>query len=473
MRVADAEPAGAGERRDAIGVVLDRAHRLDERFALHALRQIGVNRVEAPGEHLVRVLAELVKCFGRNDDADAHGLRRKRNEPGPVVGLGIEDERVVSHLAWIADGAFDLREDRDLIAEQIELPGPRDAGARQEAGRAARVDQHLAAQRLGRAGLCIVEGDSLDSLVALDHLQRLSVNHARAGLRRLLEQHFVEVVAPDLPGLGQHRHEVLVARATDHLHTGLDGKAKARHHVAEAEVADDVAGDARERLADVIPGELLLLEDRHRESGPARINRCGRAARPTADHAHVAMDGSNCLASSRSSGQLVSTQIRFDQRHQLVRPLARKRVARSSKPFHHREFDALGCALHGVGRHQPVVQTAHEQGRHDDAFVHRARELERIAIEEGGERGAGQSRGERCKRLGARLLLNIEVRRERSRRRRSRARAASPSAARGLRRLRRRSRPARGLDADGGGRTRRRSARWHRGRSARRDRCRA
>src|SRR5262252_6901856 len=97
--------------------------------------------LQAPLHKGHRVVPTSVQSVHWDHNTDTHHIRSDGDEPGPLVGLVIENKGVETHLTRIAAGVAILGEDRDL-AREVEQRSP--------SSEVNAIEEHVEATGIGR-----------------------------------------------------------------------------------------------------------------------------------------------------------------------------------------------------------------------------------------------------------------------------------------------------------------------------------
>ena len=130
------------------------------------------------------------------------------------------------------------------------------------------------------------------AVLANQFADRDLLDHLRALLARVVEQHLVELAAQHLPGAGRFVLQMLeeverqrcAPAGADELHAVLLREVRLLHLVEHADALEREVTVGQQRFADVIAGKLFFLEH-HDAAALLRQHRRRRRARGTAaDH---------------------------------------------------------------------------------------------------------------------------------------------------------------------------------------------
>ena len=234
---------------------------------------------------IARVPIEIARLA---DDADADDVGVKRDVPEPALLRHVGDGRRALVQPRIAQRAFVVAPDRDLVEIGIavlplKLP-------REQRITAGGVDDDLGADLAALLAVLDVGAHADDARsFHQDVADGDALPHFDALLARVVEQHRVELGAPDLPGLrtlvfdGLKEIERLrhLARDRDELHAVLLRARRLAQPVDHTEAIQREPRVRNQRFADVIPRHRLAIEraahdGRTRRAAPRRSSRPAR-----------------------------------------------------------------------------------------------------------------------------------------------------------------------------------------------------
>ena len=286
--VAGQAEAVAADRLGAVAELAGHPHRLDARAATQVVGDpdavVRLAREDRLG--VARVAVQVVRL---GDDADADDVVGQGDVPEPALLGDVGDRGRALVESGVALRAAVVREDGELREVGVApLPAEFRGEERVAAGG---VDDRVGVERAGSAAGGVRPDPHRAAAVQQQLAHRRPLPHVGALRPRVVEQHAVEVAAQHLPrrraGMIDRLEEVerlrhLAARRHE-LHAVLLRARRLREPVEHPEPLEREPRVRHQRLADVVAGKRLALEDRHapavlRQHGPG-----GGAGRAAAD----------------------------------------------------------------------------------------------------------------------------------------------------------------------------------------------
>ena len=251
-----------------------------------ALGQLGFQ------ERLGAVLLDaLLPGLGVDHRADAGAAGVQRYAPEPAVPVGLDEDVVLVGLGQ-RFGPREVGVDRQVLEEGVPLFHLQMAG--QQRRLSAGVDHETALRLSGDSvtvgefhpyGLTAVEDDAGD-LVALQHGDPLGLGVLQQDLVELGTPHLIGVRVP-LAGLFEVPTPGCVAGAPDHGGAVLGQETRALHGGQRAQLFQYGNGGRQQRFSNVVPWELLPLQDGHLPTLADQHGGRGAAGGAASDHDNV------------------------------------------------------------------------------------------------------------------------------------------------------------------------------------------
>src|ERR1700722_11025203 len=293
-RIADQDPPRSSHPRRIVGIVAGDAHLAGHFSMFDSALKIGVF-VERLEQEFRRASLPLRKVLWPPHRADTHDAARQRDHPHPalietvntdVAGILARPKFCAAEVTEYGGALMQvvlapqlvLRSDKRIAAAGI------DDIARLNAVVAAVIGLYFE-QRFARAFL-------------LDFPNLLSLTGIGAAGTRMIVEHLVEILAPNLKGVrrtvadGARKGEGVVAAFVVRLEIRAQLVYAERAHLVEhTQAFEDRQIHRQERLADVKPRMASLLERNDLVAAPRQQDGRGAPRRAAADHRHVANFG--------------------------------------------------------------------------------------------------------------------------------------------------------------------------------------